>query len=71
LTKPVDAPHIAYVEGPDLTIGNRRAELRSGKELNFRRFGLNEFLKKDSHSGINEDISGPESVIVESFKTPL
>jgi len=67
----VDAPHIAYVEGPDLTIGNNLAELRSGKELNLKRFGLNVVLKKDSHSGIKDEISGPESVIVESFNTPL
>jgi hypothetical protein len=59
------------VDGPDFIIGNSRAVLRSGNEDKFKRLGLNEVLKKDSHSGMKDDISGPLSIIVERFNLPL
>jgi len=54
LTKPLAAPHIAYVVGPDFEIGNILGVPREGKEpVIVLRFGLNSLSKKCSHIGKN------------------
>jgi hypothetical protein len=70
-TKPLEAPHIAYVVGPDLEIGNILGDPRGGNvPMSCCKFGLNSFLRKRSQTGMNESISTPLEVIVSRFNLP-
>jgi len=71
LTKPLEAPHIEYVVGPDLDIGNILGDPKGGNlPVSFKRLGLNSFRRKRSQTGMNALTSTPGEVIVSRFNLP-